>query len=164
MNTWWARYIKAFKFARSELHCVQHLRAAHSLTCCSDGSSDQNAKTGSFGFSYVTDSWEAILHGWGPVEGHRPSSFRAEITGAIAATLLALRVFGTSGTLLPDSCPTIGELARVMAPIAVANGVVASETSYEDVLNEIRHIAAEQMQIPLEDVKPESEFVRDLGM
>ena len=88
MQTWWACFIHMFKFTISETHCVQTLLSGCNLICCSDGSSDQNTKLGSFGFAFATDSHEHFFSGWGNVDGHRPSSFRAELTGAISAVCI----------------------------------------------------------------------------
>lgn len=91
------------------------------------------------------------------------SLFAACFTG-IATMSLALAIYNPRGTLLPDGHPTLGDIARSMTPIAIASATVASETRYTHVLNEIRRITAWQMNLPLEEVKPQSEFVRDLGM
>ncbi|GAB4547802.1 MAG: hypothetical protein Tsb0013_07880 [Phycisphaerales bacterium] len=40
----------------------------------------------------------------------------------------------------------------------------AHARSYEAVVDEIRRLTSRQLHIPIEDIKPESEFVRDLGM
>ena len=64
-------------------------------------------------------------------------------------------------TEFPDRCATLGDLARRITPTPLPEGDAEAERR---VLDDIRCITAEQLGCRLEDVRPESRFVDDLGM
>lgn len=61
----------------------------------------------------------------------------------------------------PTGMETVGDIARAIAPIERSGNRLLDELR---VLEEVRRLTAEQLGLPLERVRPESDFVRDLEM
>ena len=83
----------------------------------------------------------------------------------IPLTGTVLLVAGLLSTSLPRGIDTLGDLARVVAPVEVTfDKLNKREAVQARVTQEVRRLTADFMGLPLESVQPESEFVRDLGM
>ncbi len=91
------------------------------------------------------------------------------IAVGIATVILGVIVFHTLAGYFkyefPQQFSTVGDLARSMA-----SGEMPAKESGERllaeqrVLEEVRHIVAEQMALPLEKVRSDSDFFKDLNM
>lgn len=68
------------------------------------------------------------------------------------------------GTRLPPEIQTVGDLARVCVRLSSDEEVSAHRRAERDqVVQEIRRITAQFLGLPLEKVRADSDFVRDLG-
>lgn len=92
--------------------------------------------------------------------------------GGGVALLISLGVIAVGGAAFaltrgvlarhfPTSMETVGDIARAIAPIERSGNRLLDELR---VLEEVRKLTAEQLGLPLERVRPESDFVRDLEM
>jgi len=64
---------------------------------------------------------------------------------------------------LPAGIETVGDLASEIAPVEVASGTAGQQLLLQQrVLEEVRRLTAEQLGLPLEQVRPDSDFVNDL--
>lgn len=96
--------------------------------------------------------------------------------GVVVAGLASLLVLavgcGTIGGIshlstrhFPEGIETVADLARTLAAMSLPQNNPDGRIIVEQrTLEEIRRITAEQLGLPLEDVKPESNFVKDLKM
>lgn len=81
------------------------------------------------------------------------------------AMLVLLRTSSEIGWRLPPGVETVGDVVRLIAPIAVAHGSSGERLlAQQHVLAEVRRITSLQLGLPLEKVQPESDFVKDLGV
>lgn len=91
--------------------------------------------------------------------------FPAVSATAIIGTALYTRLYRSYHTQFPAGITTVGDLARVVAPLEVSMSNAGQRLiAQHRVLEEIRRITADQTGLPLEKVKPESDFIKDLGM
>lgn len=65
-------------------------------------------------------------------------------------------------TELPSGVVTVADLVRLAAPIAVGQGGERLIGEIQ-ILEEVRRIVADTLGMPLDRVKPDSNFARDLG-
>lgn len=66
---------------------------------------------------------------------------------------------------LPAGIATVGDMARLIAVSEIpAEGAGARLAAHARVLEEVRRLIADFLQVPLERVQPESDLVRDLGI
>jgi acyl carrier protein len=65
---------------------------------------------------------------------------------------------------LPTKRRTVGDLARDVLALNFAKFDGSSTASPREVVETIRRIIADQMQIDLDEIKPESHFTKDLGI
>lgn len=93
------------------------------------------------------------------------------VAGVVAFLLVAvamvtfLRTSKEVGWRLPPGVETVGDVVRLIAPIAVAHGSPGERLlAQQRVLAEVRRITSLQLGLPLEKVQPESDFVKDLGV
>ena len=87
--------------------------------------------------------------------GVKPSAVLLSYCGA---ALLANTLTGSMGTVVPQSCRTVGRLIRyVPRPVAV-------RWTRKEVLARIFDITSEHLGVPLEKIREDSRFVDDLGM
>lgn len=87
----------------------------------------------------------------------------------LTATIMARGIADGFRSQLPRGLVTVGDLARRIAGASVSEatgplGPGQRLIVQQRVLDEVRVITSEQLGVPLERVKPESEFVKDLGM
>ncbi len=92
------------------------------------------------------------------------------IVGIPVGILLCALVFvfanlaNVVGTRLPPEIQTVGDLARVCVPLSSGEEVSARRRAERDqVVQDIRRITAKFLGLPLEKVRADSDFVRDLG-
>lgn len=64
----------------------------------------------------------------------------------------------------PPRCETVGDLARTVAIANASELRIMPGWSDMEVWRTVQRIIAEQLGVPLEQVTPEKEFIRDLGM
>jgi acyl carrier protein len=96
------------------------------------------------------------VHGAGLVV---PASAAALVGGIFAF----VSVTGLFRRHFPAGIETVGDLARVLAPVEMPqHGPGERLIVQQRVLEEVRRITALQLGLPLEKVRPESDFVRDL--
>lgn len=83
---------------------------------------------------------------------------------ALAAGLLAfMRVYSYFSQHFPPGIETVGDVVRLIAPIAMPQGSPGERLiAQQRVLDEIRALTARQLRLPLERVQPNSDFVKDL--
>lgn len=64
---------------------------------------------------------------------------------------------------LPPGIGTVGDVVRLIAPIQIAHGSPGEQLlAQQHVLTEVRRITSSQLGLPLENIQPESDFVKDL--
>lgn len=80
---------------------------------------------------------------------------------AIAAFQAANKAFATS---VPDDLVTVGDLARTSVAMEAEPGTGAHLIHQARILQEVREMVASQLGLPMEEVRPESRFVEDLGV
>ncbi len=88
------------------------------------------------------------------------------LMAAMCCGIVALfaRVPNTVGLCFPSGMQTVGDLARACTPLSLpAELPTHAQVPREAVLLEVRRITAEQFGLPLEKVRADSDFVRDLG-
>lgn len=67
------------------------------------------------------------------------------------------------GSRWPQGVVNVGDLARVIAPFDATHGSPGQRLLVQmRVVEEVRRLTAEQLGLPLDKVKPESDFVKDL--
>lgn len=86
--------------------------------------------------------------------------------GAVFGVGIAVRL-AADGVLrhqIPEGLDTVGDLARAAAPIEIPESRPGHRLLVEmRVLEEVRRLTAECLCVPPEEVRAESEFVKDLG-
>lgn len=65
---------------------------------------------------------------------------------------------------IPAEFATVGDLVRYMSPMEMPPGFETEQFTQEFVLEEVRKLIAQSSGMPLEQVKPTSDLIRDLGM
>lgn len=84
--------------------------------------------------------------------------------GVIALMLIYQQVYRMLSTEFPDECDTVGDLVRRTTPVVIHDDPVIRAETEALILLKVRHIAAEQLDLKLSDVKADSDFVHDLDM
>jgi hypothetical protein len=80
---------------------------------------------------------------------------------ASAAFQAANKAFATS---VPDDLVTVGDLARTSVAMEAEPGTGAHLIHQARILQEVREMVASQLGLPIEEVRPESRFIEDLGL
>ncbi len=86
---------------------------------------------------------------------------------AVAAGAIVLVAWASTaaGWRPPPGLETVGDMARAIAPIEPAGATPGARLiAQQQVLEEVRRITSKQLGVPLEQVRAESEFVRDLRL
>jgi hypothetical protein len=65
---------------------------------------------------------------------------------------------------VPDDLVTVGDLARTSVAMEAEPGTGAYLIRQARILQEVREMVASQLGLPIEEVRPESRFVEDLGV
>lgn len=83
---------------------------------------------------------------------------------AVLAMSTVIRLSDVIGWRLPSEVETVGDLVRIIARLDWPRGGPGARLLMQHrVLEEVREITSRELGVPLEKVKPESEFVKDLG-
>jgi len=86
---------------------------------------------------------------------------------SLAVAIVGVIVYNTFDRLsteFPRGLTTIGDLSRMVAPIEIASDDTnARQVAEQHVVDEVRRLTAEKLNLPLEEVRPESDFKR-LGL
>lgn len=72
---------------------------------------------------------------------------------------------GTIPRKLPEGIDTVADLVHAVAPMTVEGALTSARLAQEyDVVDEVRRLTAEELAVPLEQVRPHSDLYADLGM
>lgn len=83
---------------------------------------------------------------------------------AVLAMSILIHLPAAIGWRSPREVETVGDLVRIVAPLDWPRGGAGARLLMQHrVLEEVREITSRELGVPLEKVKPESEFVKDLG-
>jgi acyl carrier protein len=86
------------------------------------------------------------------------------VVAAVLVMSIVIRLPEAIGWRLPQEVETVGDLVRIIAPLDWPRGGAGARLLMQHrVLEEVREITSRELGVPLEKVKPESEFVKDLG-
>lgn len=93
----------------------------------------------------------------------------AAINAGFAALLVLgiawLVIFHSFRSRFPDGIETVADLTRTLAPIELPRDSESNrQRIHERVLAEIRRLTAEQLDLPIERVQPDSRFKEDLHL
>jgi acyl carrier protein len=95
---------------------------------------------------------------------HGPLAAALALLLALVALVMLARLRQQVGWRVPPGVETVGDIARLIAPIEFARGSSDERRLTEQrVLEEIRRLTAEVLGVPLDRVCVESEFAKDLG-
>lgn len=119
----------------------------------------------SAGCALVVLGLAAAVGYWvGVVPPHWPKAgwIRALIALAawVAAFEVARRVFSSQ---IPGSCHTVGDLARLVTPVATRAEVLAEQSANGDVQAKVIELVSKRLNVPIEKITLSSRFVQDLG-
>lgn len=104
----------------------------------------------------------AVALFWAKMGAYGGAAGLVLLLGLVVALVLLPARFASC---LPAGVQTIGDLARLLAPEENCQGTLGDRLiAQQRVLDEVRAITAAQLGLPLEHVRPESEFVRDLDL
>lgn len=86
------------------------------------------------------------------------------LAGYLLGCLVVKRLSAVLASEFPCGCATFGDLVRASLPLEVPSAAAEQLALHHRVMETVRRLTANQLGLPLEEVKPESRLVDDLGM